>query len=115
MPGPVTRSESPVRTFGNVFFDLAVTWPAPLPYLNFDFENGGLVADARTEDIFDPRLEPGLSPALSSGLEAADVAYLVVIDNDGTKALADDLIDVARVEAARSQVAQQPLEHAHVR
>jgi Pyruvate phosphate dikinase, AMP/ATP-binding domain/PEP-utilising enzyme, mobile domain len=33
--------------------------------------------------IFDPRLEPGLTADARAELEAADVAYLVVIDHDG--------------------------------
>lgn len=33
--------------------------------------------------IFDPRLEPGLSEQTRAELEAADIAYLVVIDQDG--------------------------------
>jgi hypothetical protein len=33
--------------------------------------------------IFEPRLEPGISAAALAQLEAADIAYLVVIDNDG--------------------------------
>jgi len=32
--------------------------------------------------IFDPRLEPGLSEATRTELEAANVAYLVVVDQD---------------------------------
>jgi hypothetical protein len=35
--------------------------------------------------IFDPRLEPGLSEQTRAELEAADVAYVVVVDQDGVE------------------------------
>lgn len=172
LPGLLTRSESPVHTLDDLFFELAVTWDAPMPYLTFSFENERLEPATRDEEsvelwgfcpedvvvaatfprieatfslgalsiqtaywfpppprgasagytapaikwerttisgltseplvlmgyfsqtyapnhhnfggqyIFEPRLEPGLSPAALAELEAADVAYLVVIDKD---------------------------------
>jgi hypothetical protein len=174
VPPNITRSEGPVRTLRNFFFELTATWSTPQPYLGFDFENGGFVADTRTEEgvdlwgfcpeavttdatflprdhtfagpgglsirtqywfpppprgvsagytapatkwdgttitglttepivltgyfsqtyapyhhnfggqyIFDPRLEPGLAPSTRTELEAANIAFVVVIDNDG--------------------------------
>jgi hypothetical protein len=174
VPPNVTRSEGPVRTLRHFFFELTTTWSAPQPYLAFDFEAGGFVADTRTEEgvdlwgfcpesittdstflpqdhtfagpgglsirtqywfpppprgvtagytapatqwdrttitgittepivltgyfsqtyapnhhnfggqyIFDPRLEPGLSPATRNELEAANIGFIIVIDNDG--------------------------------
>lgn len=169
-----TRSESPVRTPDDFFFEIAATWAAPVPFLDYSFEEGvGFVAATRSEEsaelwgycpedititadfphiertfsvpsgvavqtsywyppaprgatagytapaikweqttisgltiapivltgyfsqtyapthhnfggqyIFDPRLEPGLSDATRAELAAADVAYLVVIDQD---------------------------------
>ena len=35
--------------------------------------------------IFDPRLEPGLSASTRAELDAADIAYFVVVDQDGTE------------------------------
>lgn len=175
VPPNVTRSEGPVRTLRNLFFELTTTWSTPQQYLGYDFENGGFSPQTRTEEgvdlwgvcpdtltpdstflpqdhtfagpgglsirtqywfpppprgitagytapaakwdqttiagittepivltgyysqtyapyhhnfggqyIFDPRLEPGLSESLRSELETADIAFLIVIDNDGT-------------------------------
>jgi hypothetical protein len=174
LPANVTRSESPVRTPDDFFFELAATWAAPVPFLDYSFEEGvGFVPGTRSEEfvelwgycpedititadfpriertfsvpggvavqtsywyppeprgptagytapaikweqttisglttapivltgyysqtyapthhnfggqyIFDPRLEPGLSDATRAELEAANVAYLVVVDQD---------------------------------
>lgn len=175
VPSLLTRSENPVRTPADFFFDLNVTWSEPMPFLTFGLEEGqGFVLDTRTEEsvelwrfcpddvmvddsfpridvafdgpgglrieagywyppppqgatagytapaikwdrtlisgltsepivltgyfsqtyapyhhnfggqyIFDPRLEPDLPAGTAAELEAADVALLVVIDNDG--------------------------------
>jgi hypothetical protein len=48
--------------------------------------------------IFDPRLEPGLPAGIRSELEAADVAYLVVVDRDGEE---DEVWAVGLDEALR--------------
>jgi len=37
------------------------------------------------EYIFDPRLEPGLSEATRAELLTADIAYILVLDQDGTE------------------------------
>jgi pyruvate phosphate dikinase-like enzyme len=176
LPAKAARNESPVRTPADFFFELAATWQAPVPYLEFSFEPGvGFVAASRTEEsvelwghcpeditataglpfiaqsfagpngltiatsywypppprgatagytapalaweqttitgltttplvltgyfsqtyapnhhnfggqyIFDPRLEPGISEQARAELQSADVAYLVVIDQDGS-------------------------------
>jgi len=170
-----SRSESPVRTPADFFYDLTATWAAPVPWLDYSLEEGvGFVASTRSEDavelwrfcpedvsvdpslphieasfslpsglsiatsywyppeprgptsgytapaikwerttitgatstpieltgyfsqtyaphhhnfggqyIFDPRLEPGLPASLRAELEAADIAYFVVVDQDG--------------------------------
>jgi hypothetical protein len=44
------RGENPVRTPDDFFFDLAVTWAAPVPYLEYDNVNGGLIAATRTDE-----------------------------------------------------------------
>lgn len=169
------RSENPVRTPDDFFFDLTATWATPVPFLEYSFEEGvGFVPATRSDEavelwgycpdditidasfvrveqsfslpsglaietsywfpppprgatagytapaikwerttianltttplvltgyfsqtyapnhhnfggqyIFDPRLEPGVSAETAAELEAADVAYLVVIDQDG--------------------------------
>jgi hypothetical protein len=46
----VPRSENPVRTPDDFFFDVAATWVTPVPFLEFDLEGGGLVATTRTEE-----------------------------------------------------------------
>jgi hypothetical protein len=169
-----TRSESPVRTPDDFFYEVAASWSTPVPFLEFSLEEGvGFVQATRSEEfaelwgycpedititadfphiqrtfslpgsvsvqtsywypppprgatagytapaikyeqttisglttapivltgyfsqtyapthhnfggqyIFDPRLEPGIPEATRAELEAANVAYLVVIDND---------------------------------
>ena len=171
------RSENPVRTPDDFFYDLTSTWATPVPFLEYSFEEGvGFVAATRSDEsvelwgycpdditvsadfphveqsfslpsglaiqtaywypppprgatagytapaikweqttitnltttpivltgyfsqtyapnhhnfggqyIFDPRLEPGLSAQTRTELETANVAYLVVIDQDGVE------------------------------
>jgi hypothetical protein len=50
--------------------------------------------------VFDPRLEPGLSEATRAELVAADIAYVVVIDPDGTAEPAGDTFWVVGLDGA---------------
>jgi hypothetical protein len=178
-----TRSESPVLTPDDFFFEVAATWAAPVPFLDYSIEEPvGFVAGTRSEEfahlwgycpediaitaefpriertysvpggvavkaaywypppprgatagytapaikweqttisglttapivltgyfsqtyapthhnfggqyIFDPRLEPGLSEATRAELEAANVAYLVVVDQDTGDVIDDEI------------------------
>jgi hypothetical protein len=178
-----TRSESPVRTPDDFFFEIAATWAAPVPFLDYSIEEPvGFVPGTRSEEfahlwgycpedititadfprikrtysapsgvavestywypppprgatagytapaikwdqttisglttapivltgyfsqtyapshhnfggqyIFDPRLEPGLSEATRAELEAANVAYLVVVDQDTGDDIDDEI------------------------
>lgn len=49
-----TRSESPVLTPDDFFYQIAATWAAPVPFLEYAFEEpAGFVPATRTEDVAD--------------------------------------------------------------
>ena len=49
-----TRSESPVRTPDDFFYQVVATWAAPVPFLDYSFEEpAGFVPGTRTEEFAD--------------------------------------------------------------